>query len=130
MPAMLMSHDTDPREALLEKVGSLESVELFNNQVLVAIYVRPEKTRSGIILADTTRDEDKSQGKVGLVVKLGSDAFDDPSGKWFNGTKLEIGDWVFFRASDGWAISINQVPCRILDDTNVRGRVQQPDQVW
>ena len=39
-------------------------------------------------------------------------------------------DWVVFRPSDGWSVTVNKVICRILDDTNVRGRIQQPDQVW
>ena len=69
MPAMLMEHDVDPREGLLKKIGDLSKVEVFNNQILVAVYLRPEKTKSGILLPGQTRDEDKYQSKVGLVIK-------------------------------------------------------------
>jgi co-chaperonin GroES (HSP10) len=132
MPYMVMEHAVDPKQNLLDEIGDLSTFELFNNQVLVAVYVRPEKTKSGIYLTDKARDEDKIQGKVGLVVKLGPSAFDDPSDQWFMGmeTGIHLNDWIVFRPSDGWTITVNNVVCRILDDVNVRGRIQHPDQVW
>jgi len=130
MPFMIMTHDEDPKQTLMDAVGSLDDVEIFNNKILAAIYVRPEKTKSGIYIPDAHRDEDKIQGKVGLVVKMGPEAFEDPNGNWFNGVKVSEGDWVVFRPSDGWSITVNGIQCRILDDTNIRGRIQRPDQVW
>lgn len=131
MPAMVMLHETDPRDVLIDKVGDISDVEVFNNQVLCAVYERPEKTTGGIIITDSARDEDKTQGKVGLIVKLGPNAFNDPNHEWgFDGLDMKVGDWIYFRASDGWAITVNKKLCRILDDVNVRGRIQHPDQVW
>ena len=130
MPAMVMSHEVDPKNVLLDKVGDIEDVEIFNNQVLVAVYMRSEKTQSGIYLPDKVRDEDRHQSKVGLVIKMGADAFIDPTQTWFNEMDIHLNDWIVFRPSDGWAITVNGVLCRMLDDTNVRGRVQHPDQVW
>jgi len=130
MPFMVMEHSTDPKKALKKEVGNVDNVEVFNNQVLVAVYTRPEKTKSGIYLTSGTRDEDKIQGKVGLVLKKGPQAFVDPSNNWFEGIDISLDDWVFFRPSDGWSVTINNVVCRMLDDTNIRGRIQAPDQVW
>ena len=130
MPFMVMEHSTDPKQDLKKEVGNVDSVEVFNNQVLVAVYMRPEKTKSGIYLTSGTRDEDKIQGKVGLVLKKGPQAFVDPSNNWFEGIDISLDDWVFFRPSDGWSVTINNVVCRMLDDTNIRGRIQAPDQVW
>lgn len=130
MPHMVMTHDTDPKEVLKADLGDIKDFEIFNNQVLCAVYVRPQKTKSGLYLTSQTVDEDKIQGKVGLVVKTGPDAFKDASGEWFNDMDIELSDWVVFRPSDGWSITVNGVLCRILDDTNIRGRVQHPDQVW
>jgi co-chaperonin GroES (HSP10) len=127
---MKMTHAVDPKVDIFESVGDIKDFEMFNNQLLVAIYVRPQRTASGIFLTDNTVDEDKFQGKVGLVVKLGPDAFEDETGKWFKDVKINIGDWVVFRPSDGWAISVNGKSCRILDDVAVRGRIQAPDMVW
>ena len=130
MPFMVMEHSTDPKQALKKEVGNVDNVEVFNNQVLVAVYTRPEKTKSGIYLTSGTRDEDKIQSKVGLVLKKGPQAFVDPSNNWFEGIDISLDDWVFFRPSDGWSVTINNVVCRMLDDTNIRGRIQAPDQVW
>lgn len=130
MPAMLMEHDVDPRKSLLDKIGDMSKVEVFNNQILVAVYLRPEKTKSGIYMPDNHRDEDKFQSKVGLVLKKGPMAFDDHTGQWFADVEINQNDWIVFRPSDGWSITINGVLCRMIDDVNVRGRVDHPDRVW
>lgn len=130
MPYMRMDHDVDPAEAIRKEMGDINDIEIFHNQVLVAIYIRPEKTKSGLYLSSQTRDEDKYQGKVGLIIKKGADAFVDDTGKWFKGVNLDVGNWIYFRPSDGWAITVHGQLCRILDDTDVRGRVPQPDAVW
>jgi co-chaperonin GroES (HSP10) len=130
MPPMKMDHEVDPKKKLSEEIGELANVEIFNNQLLVALYIRPKKTKSGIILTEKTVEEDIYQSKVGLVVKKGPAAFIDPRGEWFNGVDIQVGDWVVFRPSDGWSINVNNVPCRIIDDMNIRGRINDPDNVW
>ena len=70
MPAVAMLHEVDPREDMLRRAGNLESVEVFGGDILVAIYKRPEKTKSGLILTSNTLSEDVHQGKVGLVLKI------------------------------------------------------------
>lgn len=130
MPFMIMDHAVDPKQKLLEDIGDLSNVEIFNNQILVAVYVRPNKTKSGIYLSDQSREEDKIQGKVGLVVKKGPSAFVDEANEWFKDVSVEVNDWVVFRPSDGWGITVNNVLCRMIDDTAVRGKVDVPDRVW
>lgn len=130
MPHMLMAHEKDPAQQLWDSVGDISKVEVFNNQLLVAVYVRPQKTKSGIYLTDNTTDEDRYQSKVGLVVKKGPMAFDDYSGQWFKDIEIDVGDWIVFRPSDGWSITVNGVLCRMIDDINIKGRVDNPDRVW
>ena len=130
MPYMKMHHEDDPKQTLLKELGDLSNIEVFNNQLLLAIYVRPKKTKSGIMLTDQTTGEDLYQSKVGLIVKVGPTAFDDPSGKWFRGIGLNLHDWVVFRPSDSWSINVHGVPCRIIDDIFIRGKIEAPDQVW
>lgn len=132
MPAAIMLHQTDPKEDLIAKIGSLDGIDLLHNQVLVAVYMQPEKTAGGIIRPDVNRDEDRHQSKVGLILKAGDKAF-TPDDEWSWPDGLGIGDWVFFRVSDGWNVTLNgdrNNLCRILNDTQIRGRVQHPDQVW
>ncbi len=130
MPYMRMEHSENPADTIRKEMGDIGDIEIFHNQVLVAIYIRPEKTKSGLYLSAQTREEDKYQGKVGLIIKKGADAFVDDSGKWFKGVNLDVGDWIYFRPSDGWQITVHGQLCRILDDTDVRGRIPQPDTVW
>lgn len=130
MSAMLMAHDGDPKQKLLEEIGDLSQVELFNNQILVAVYVRPTKTKSGLYLTDKYAEEDKFQGKVGLLVGMGPAAFQDDSGQWFNNASFNLHDWLVYRPSDGWSITINGVLCRMLSDTQVKMRIPTPDTAW
>lgn len=130
MPYAPMQHKVDPKEHLLSEIGDTSNVEVFNNQVLVAIYKRPERTASGIFLTDANRDEDRYQSKVGLIIKMGDAAFADDGGQWFAGATFEAGDWVVFKPSDGWSINVHGVDCRMLEDVNTRARIQHPDQVW
>lgn len=130
MPFVRMTHDVDPAKTIKDEMGDISDIELFHNQVLIAIYVRPEKTKGGLYLTNNIRDEDKWQGKVGLVVKAGPDAFKDASGKWFNGVSVAEGDWVYFRPSDGWQLTIHGALCRIIDDVDIRGKITAPDSIW
>jgi co-chaperonin GroES (HSP10) len=129
MTAKRMFHAKDPKIVLKEEIGSLDEMELFNNQILVAIYIRPEKSAGGIIYTDKARDEDKWQGKVGLVMKMGPSAFvgDDD---WFKDVNVKVGDWVVFRHSDGWNLEVNGTACKVLNDISIKGKIPHPDFVW
>jgi len=125
-----MHHESDPKEMLLKDLGDISKVELLNTQVLVAVYIRPEKTKGGIIMATKARDEDRHQSKVGLIIKTGPSAFVDENGKWFSDLNLKLGDWIVFRPSDGWNVTVNGVLCRMFDDTAIRARIPHPDSVY
>ena len=130
MPPMVMSHDIDPRDALLRAIGDLKDFDIFHNSVLVAVYQRPEKTQKGVFLPDQHRDEDRFQSKVGVIVKVGDRAFQDSSGVYSWPDGIGVGNFVVFRVSDGWSLTVNKVLCRQLDDTSIRARIQHPDVVW
>jgi co-chaperonin GroES (HSP10) len=130
MSNIAMLHEKDPKEVLLEQVGDISKIEVFNMQVLVAVYIRPEKTKSGLFLSDKARDEDRYQSKVGLIIKKGPTAFVDKDGEWFSGLDMKEGDCFVFRPSVGWNVWVNGTLCRMLDDMSVRARIEHPDQVW
>lgn len=129
MPHMPMSHEQDPKQKLLDELGDLSQIELFHNQVLLAVYLRPEKTKSGLILTQGHLDEDRYQSKVGLLVKRGPLAFEQ-DGNWFTGMTFNDHDWLIFRPSDGWSITVNGILCRIFDDISIKGRAPHPDSVY
>lgn len=138
MPAVEYEHDIDPKQALLNKVGDLSGVEVFGSDLLVALYTPPEKTKSGLIISDRTREEFKFQGKVGLIIKMGSTAYLDDEGNKFR--DISVGDWVSFRPSDGWPLQLNTlksrisqdgiVDCRVVTDVHIRIRVSHPDTIY
>ena len=138
MPAVAMLHEEDPREAILKRVGDLGGVEIYGGDMLVATYKRPEKTKSGIILTDSVRGEDVHQGKVGLVVKMGPTCYIAADGTKFR--DIKVGDWVVFRPSDGWRVTLNTlqhtvsrddtVDCRIIGDHCIRMTVENPDLIY
>lgn len=128
---MKMVHAEDPKEKLLKEIGDIPPNLVNLNKVLVAIYRRPEKTMGGIILTDRANDEDVWQGKVGLIVAMGPKAFEDDETTKFHGLRYDVGDWVWFRASDGLACQVNGVPCRIFDaEGKFIGSLPDPDCVW
>lgn len=132
MPHIAMRHDEAPEKVLRKQLGDISEIEIFHNQILVAVYVRPEMTASGFVLPQQTVKEDEIQSKVGLVIKMGPDACEDPTGRWFRGVKrkISVGDWIIFRPSEGWPVTINKTMCRFLDDTTIRGRVPHPDAIY
>lgn len=120
----------DPKQALFDAVGDLSGYEIFHNQILVAIYVRPNVTAGGILLTDETIKEDEYQGKVGLVVKVGPTAFADSEDTDFKGQNVSVGDWIVFRVGDGWQLTIKDTACRILTDRTVRMKIKNPGDIF
>lgn len=127
---MTMYHEEDPAEVIRREVGDLKDLTVMGNQVLIGIYQRPNKTKGGIIITDKTKDEDKYQGKVGLILAMGPRAFKDEKGEWFGGIEATVGDWVFLRVSDGWSVEVNGKLCRMVDDTLIKGIITHPDVIW
>ena len=113
-------------EAIKAKVGSLEGIDVMYNMVLLAAYVRPSKTKGGIIRPQDNVEEDIWQGKVGLVLKLGPDAFKDDEEVSFNGQVAKLGEWVVFKVGDAWQLTINEWPCRLVRDSSIRMKTKDP----
>lgn len=124
-----MGHGADPAKKIKEQAGDLSQLELTGVSVLVGTYIRPSVTAGGIHLTDKFLDEDKYQGKVGLVLKVAAGAFIDGAVDKFNGFSVKEGDWVFYRVADGFSLSLNGQICRILEDVHVKGRIPGPDMV-
>lgn len=131
-----VKHERDPKQVILDSLGKLPDEIVQFSQILVAVYAPPvvTKTDSGLLLLDKISEEDveeyKWQGKVGLVVAMGPQAYVDDENTKFHGTKNKIGDWVWFRASDGLACEVNGAFCRKFNEAGIIGKVEHPDQVW
>lgn len=121
----------DPvKDEIIRDVGDISEVEVMHNYILAGIWIRPEKTKGGIILTQKTQDEDKYQGKTALVLKKGPTAFvDGPDGD-FMGQNVEVGEWIVLRPGDGWQVKVGNRDCRMVPDTSIKLKVPKPDMIY
>lgn len=113
-----------------ESVGDLSQITVMHNQILIGIWMRPEVTAGGIFLTPKTIDEDKWQGKVGVVLKKGPMAFVSDGTTDFHGQHVKEGDWVIYRVSDGFSIDIRETHCRLLEDVHIKAVVADPTIIY
>lgn len=118
-----------PRDKVLLAAlnGEHKNLTVLHSQVLVAGYIPSNRTKGGIIKTDKTVEEDRWQGNIGLVIGLGKGAFKDDGVAQFHGDKLKLGDWVMYLPADGVSLFINQVPCRLFQDTRILMKVENPE---
>lgn len=128
--AHAMASSSDAKATLRSAVGSLKEVSVLHNLVLVATYVKSERTAGGILLPDKTKDEDRFQGKVGLVLARGPIAFKDDAYNNFGGIEANVDDWVVYWPSDGREMFVNGVSCRLLEDKHIKMRIPKPEGVF
>lgn len=145
----------EQKAAILADLGpKLADIRVLRNRVLVCTYVEAEVTAGGILKPQSRIDESKYQGKVGLVLKVGPLAFDfeeiaseasdrDATGDYDRAYAEvradhgipEVGDWVFFRASDTWDCGLAVEPgkgvhCRFINDDSIVGVISDPSSIW
>ena len=123
----------DPREVILRELGDLSKEHVLHAQVLVAIHPG-SKFHPGTTLLRTDKSllEMQYQGSVGLVVKMGPRAYtnDERMARNFDDSRIEVGDWVMMRPSDGLSLYVNQVPCRLFEDVDIKMRITKPEAYW
>jgi co-chaperonin GroES (HSP10) len=127
----------DPRQAIMDALeGGHENLDVLHANVIVATYIRPEKTAGGIFLADRTLQEDRFQGKAGLVLKKGPLAFVDDTIAKFGGKTINEGDWVMVRPSDGMEFFASDkskgagISCRVFKDVDIIARLDDPALIY
>jgi co-chaperonin GroES (HSP10) len=130
----------DARTVLVDAIGkdNIENFEPFHNLILIATYVRSDKTQGGIIIGgDRTRAEDRFQGKIGLVLKVGPTAFKGKTPESFGGVTVKPGEWIMYKASDAHEFffvdedrPLDGSSARLIEDTLVMGRVADPERIF
>lgn len=122
--------ESQGKQTILDTIGDLASIQVMQNMVLVATYIRPEKTSGGLYLPDSAKEEDIYQGKVGLVLKLGPTAFVDQEENRFGDLSAKLHDWCVYRVGDAWDLTIRGVHCRLIRDSNIRLVVNDPEEIF
>lgn len=141
MPAPLkVVHDTDPKQDIWDEVGRyIEQIEPLGDRVLLVMYERTKqkgdvRTAGGIIVPETKNGsavEDKWQGKVGMVVKMGPLAFtEDETHKW-GGVVPKVGDWVMISVGNSYSFDLpGDRRAREVRDVYVENIVRSMDIVY
>lgn len=124
------------KDHVFSTLGDLSDVEVFYNWVLIVKHVRRVVAR-GLLAAPETQNEDRWQGKVGLIVKKGPATFQDDDRNKFYGANPDIGDWVIFRNSDGWDADLGKrterldyFQCRFIPDAHIIGTTKFPGRIY
>lgn len=100
------------------------------HDIWLAVYDRAEgKTAGGIIIPETIQ-EDRFQGKVGLVISVGPMCHKHEDWHdWFGGQPPKLGDWVGVNIRDGFSFMIGDVDVRSVEWKYVRIQADVPDLV-
>lgn len=118
------------KQALLDAIGDISSVEIFTDLVLVATFIRSERRASGLLLPKENLQEDEYQGKACLVLKAGPHAYTEyADGTTDGGRNATVHSWVVVAIKDSWPLQINGVACRVVPYDKIRMRVSNPTMV-
>ncbi len=123
----------NPKQALLDSLTDvINHTHPLRYEVIVVTYIQPEKTPGGIIVPDQTLMEDRFQGKVGLLVRIGPLAF---NAEHWGDRAPKLHDWVYFNPSDSMEMHSvdrqgNKTSIRRMDDISIRGIVDDPKLIW
>lgn len=132
-----VSHKTDPKKVIWDALkGHLDKVEVTSGDVLVCVYERPTTIKMKDALgrevefdigATSRTQEDKFQGIVGMVVKVGPSFHEKHSRMLGLEARLALGDWVAFRTNDAISFVLEDRAMRLLEGNFIRMRLADPD---
>jgi chaperonin GroES len=97
-------------------------------RMLVLPFKMKEKTKGGLVLAETTLEKQQVASQVGLVMAMGPDCYKDneryPDGPW-----CKVNDWVMFARYAGSRIKIDGGEMRLLNDDEVLATIDSPEDI-
>ena len=97
-------------------------------RIAILPYRGATKSKGGIVLAEETQKRTQLSTVVGYVLKVGDLAYADFE-KFPNGPWCKEGDWVVFGRYAGARITIDGGEIRILNDDEIVGLVNDPEDI-
>ena len=98
-------------------------------RMLVLPFKMNEKTKGGLILAETSLEKQQVASQCGLVLRMGPDCYRDkeryPEGPW-----CKEKDWVIFARYAGSRIKIEGREVRMLNDDEILATVDNPEDIF
>ena len=97
-------------------------------RMIVLPFKMKEKTKGGLVLAETTLERQQVASQVGLVLAMGPQCYKDkeryPEGPW-----CKVNDWVMFARYAGSRIKIDGGEMRLLNDDEVLATIDSPEDI-
>ena len=97
-------------------------------RIAILPYRGAEKTKGGIALSEETQRKQQVSTVCGYVLKIGPLAYAD-EGKFLTGPWCKKGDWIIFGRYAGARIPIDGGEIRLINDDEVLGVVNDPEDV-
>ena len=116
------------KEKDLSKEDSTKLPQPTGWRMLVLPFKMKEKTKGGLILAETALERQQVASQCGLVLRMGPDCYKDkdryPKGPW-----CKEGEWVMFARYAGSRIKIEGGEIRLLNDDEVLATIKNPEDI-
>jgi len=97
-------------------------------RMLVLPYKGQGKTKGGVILTDETMQERGYTTVTGLILKMGTECYDNKE-RFPNGPWCKKGDWIIFGRYAGSRFGIEGGEVRILNDDEIIAVVKDPEDI-
>jgi co-chaperonin GroES (HSP10) len=94
-------------------------------RILIAIPEITVKTEGGVIIPDKIRNAEETASLIGVVLKVGPEAYSDLS-RFPNGAWCKEGDFVMFRSYSGTRFKVHGKEFRLINDDTVEAVVEDP----
>ena len=112
----------------IEKKESAKLPQPTGWRLLVLPFKMKEKTKGGVILAETTLERQQVASQCGLVLRMGPDCYKDKE-RYADGPWCKEGDWVMFARYAGSRIKIEGGEIRLLNDVEVLATIKNPEDI-
>ena len=97
-------------------------------RLLVLPFKMKEKTKGGLMLAETTLEKQQVASQVGLVMAMGPDCYKDKE-RYSDGPWCKVNDWIMFARYAGSRIKIEGGEMRLLNDDEVLATIDSPEDI-
>ena len=97
-------------------------------RLLVLPFKMKEKTKGGLVLAETTLERQQVASQVGLVMAMGPQCYKDEE-RYPNGPWCKEKDWIMFARYAGSRIKIEGGEMRLLNDDEVLATIDSPEDI-
>lgn len=97
--------------------------EVLAYRVLLRTMEIPEKTKGGLLLTQSSKDEISKRNNIGQVLKIGPYAFSEHQEIF----RVNIGDWVHYNTMEREPVICNGILCYYVNDSRMMAVVSPED---